>query len=130
MQSVGASGSAYTKALTTAKIGFYNNASATRVLVFIGFTSAGNPQIAPFFKSPATGIDEFLLGGGVSSANVVPAGTLGGTMKCGERASSVGGHDAVCVWMDSSTLGMLLEPGGTAAQLAPVALSFRNRAEH
>jgi hypothetical protein len=126
----GSSGGLYAKALSHAKIGVYTNPSAPgQPLIFIGFSAADNPSIAPVFQNPTIVIDGFFIGAGVSSSKPEPAGPFGGTLRCGSHASATG-QNALCAWADSSTLGMILAPGKTPAQLASVTLAFRNLAEH
>ena len=127
---IGSSGSLYARALERAKIGVYTNPSTpTEPLIFIGFSSADNPSIAPVLQNPTIVIDGFFIGAGVSSSKPEPPGPLGGTLRCGAHAGSTG-PNALCAWADSSTLGMIVAPGKTPAQLATVMLSFRNLAEH
>ena len=127
---ISSSGSPWGKALSNAKIGLYINPSTpSQPLVFVGYSAASNPQLAPVLANSSLVIDGFFVGAGIPSSKAVPAGPLGGTMRCGSHSGATG-RSALCAWADSSTLGMIVAPGKTAAQLAPVLLAFRNHAEH
>jgi hypothetical protein len=114
-------------AYEVAPIGFYAKAGASP-LVFIGFSVGTTPQIAPILRSqgPAHRLDSFLLGAGVSSTKDFPKGPLGGVLRCGQSRSG----SILCAWADRSVLVVIAEADTTASKLAPVALAFRNAAEH
>ena len=62
--------------------------------------------------------------GAVTGLADVPAGALGGTMKCGTAASPEG-DIAVCGWADHGSLALAMFPNRTAAESAPLLRDIR-----
>ncbi len=63
--------------------------------------------------------------GAVTGLKEVPAGRLGGIMKCGDTTSP-DGTIAVCGWADHGSLGLAMFPGRTTAESAPLMLQLRD----
>jgi hypothetical protein len=66
--------------------------------------------------------------GAVTGLTEVPAGQLGGTMKCG-TATSPDGDIAVCGWADHGSLALAMFPNRTAAESAPLLRAIRDTAQ-
>lgn len=67
--------------------------------------------------------------GQVSDLHVVPAGPLGGVMKCGTSTSD-GGSMPVCGWADRDSLALALFPGRGVDQSAQLLRDMRGAIEH
>ncbi|TQL99567.1 hypothetical protein FB559_5259 [Actinoallomurus bryophytorum] len=132
-KSMGDSAEGYAEVYAKAKIAIYTkNGDTARPLIFVGLVGSDSPQFAAELKanSPSKEVDSTFLGMGIDNAEDYPAGPLGGALRCG--AGSVGAGEATaCAWADSSTVGMLIETGGSGAPaLAKTTLDLRNAAEH
>lgn len=66
--------------------------------------------------------------GAVTGVRDVPAGDLGGTMKCG-TTSTPDGDIAVCGWADHGSLALAMFPNRTPEDAAGVLLSIRDAAQ-
>lgn len=112
-----------------AKIGLFT--SGDKQVVFLGLSASDSPQLATELSSHPSSfeVDSMFTGAGIANANDYPTGPFGGTLRCGQ-GSSAGTPMAMCSWADSSTFGGIIGPNMAPASLAPVALSFRNAAEH
>jgi hypothetical protein len=64
-------------------------------------------------------------GGGMNDVHSVPAGKLGGEMKCGISTGD-GGDMTVCGWADHGSLALALFPGRTPADAAALMLQMRD----
>jgi hypothetical protein len=62
--------------------------------------------------------------GAVTDLRGVPAGSLGGTMKCGTTKSQ-DGDLAVCGWADHGSLALAMFPGRPIAEAAPLLIQIR-----
>jgi hypothetical protein len=67
--------------------------------------------------------------GNVSDLHVVPAGPLGGVMKCGTSTGD-GGLMAVCGWADNGSLAVALFPGRTVDGAADLMRQMRSGIQH
>ena len=54
-----------------------------------------------------------LKGAGMSDAKDYDPGSFGGVLKCGSVTGATGDSFATCVWLDHSTMGMVLQLQGT-----------------
>jgi hypothetical protein len=131
-KSMGQSADGYAEVYAKAKIAIYTkNGNTQRPLVFVGLVGDDSPQLAAELKSnsPSKEVDSTFLGMGINNAKDYPAGPLGGALRCG--SGSVGaGNATACAWADSSTVGMLIETGGSGVPaLAKTTLDLRNAAE-
>ncbi|MGH3373102.1 MAG: hypothetical protein ACRDP6_00035 [Actinoallomurus sp.] len=100
--------------------------------IFLGMTAAIDPSLAEELgsNSPANEADEIFRGeGDFPNTSDFPPGAFGGVLRCG--IGKVGSTpSAMCAWVDGSTLGVFLAPKLSAADLASIALTFRDGAEH
>jgi hypothetical protein len=83
--------------------------------------------------NPAKELDQALgllndTSGEVTGLHEVPAGPLGGVMKCGTSTGD-GGPMAVCGWADRDSLAMALFPGRTVDQAAALFRDLRTAIE-
>jgi len=67
--------------------------------------------------------------GSVTDLREVPAGPLGGVMRCG-TSNGDGGAMPVCGWADNASLAVALFPGRTTADAARLLLELRAAVEH
>jgi hypothetical protein len=67
--------------------------------------------------------------GGVSQPRDVPAGPLGGVMRCGTTATD-GGQMAVCGWADHGCLAVSLFPNRSADESAKLLREMRGNMQH
>jgi len=121
----------FSQAATKMRLAVYGvNGSSTPSLIYLGFAKSDSSQLAVMWQmdSNSQALDAFFNGGGVSHTTDYPAGPMGGLLRCGSVTSS-GSSLATCAWMDSSVLGVLMEPSGSEAQLAGTTRSFRAAAE-
>jgi hypothetical protein len=100
-------------------------ASKDRSVLFFGGTT--------LFWTPADDLDTAFdlfkdAAGAVTGLAEVPAGALGGTMKCG-TAASPDGDIAVCGWADHGSLALAMFPNRTAAESAPLLRAIRETAQ-
>ena len=118
--------------LGNAKIGLFT--SGTKQVVFVGIGANDSSALGDELRthSASNEVDSIFTGAGVANATDYPTGPFGGALRCGQGSSS-GTPMSICAWADSSTMGEILAPttsGLTPSQLAPIALDFRNAAEH
>lgn len=102
----------------------YRDDQGKNVLVFGGTT---------LFWTPEDDLDTaFNLiadnAGAVTGLHDVPAGDLGGTMKCGTTKSD-DGELAVCGWADHGSLALAMFPSRTVAEAPALMRQIRNAAE-
>jgi hypothetical protein len=102
-------------------------AAADRSVLFFGGTA--------LLWSPGKELDSLfeLIGdesGSVEGVREVPAGDLGGVMKCGTTAVDGGGAMAVCGWADHGATAMALFPSRSADEAAPLMLEMRGAVQH
>jgi hypothetical protein len=100
-------------------------ASKDRSVLFFGGTT--------LLWTPADDLDTAFdlfkdAAGAVTGLVEVPAGSLGGTMKCG-TAASPDGDIAVCGWADHGSLALAMFPNRTAAESAPLLRAIRETAQ-
>jgi hypothetical protein len=100
-------------------------ASKDRSVLFFGGTT--------LLWTPADDLDTAFdlfkdAAGAVTGLADVPAGPLGGTMKCG-TAASPDGDIAVCGWADHGSLALAMFPNRTAAESAPLLRTIREKAQ-
>jgi hypothetical protein len=67
--------------------------------------------------------------GSVTGLHTVPAGSLGGTMKCGNSTGD-GGPMGVCGWVDHGCLAVALFPGRSAEESAGLMRQLRAGIQH
>ncbi|MFB9178710.1 hypothetical protein ACFFX1_11270 [Dactylosporangium sucinum] len=67
--------------------------------------------------------------GGVGNVHDVPAGDLGGTVRCGVTTTQ-DGDLTVCGWADNGSVGVALLPGRQPADAAKTILDLRQAVEH
>ncbi|OLB81603.1 MAG: hypothetical protein AUI14_02710 [Actinobacteria bacterium 13_2_20CM_2_71_6] len=84
--------------------------------------------------SPAHQLDQALgllndASGGVTGLHEVPAGPLGGIMKCG-TSNDNGDTMSVCGWADNASLAVALFPGRTVDDAAQLLRDLRAGIEH
>ncbi|SNT65068.1 hypothetical protein SAMN05421812_119132 [Asanoa hainanensis] len=102
----------------------YTDPAATdRSVLFFGGTA--------LLWSPAKDLDTLfgLVGdesGTVDGLHEVPAGDLGGVMKCGTTAVEDGGNMAVCGWADHGATGMALFPSRSTDEAAGLMRQMRD----
>ncbi|MEV4536742.1 hypothetical protein AB0J82_23450 [Asanoa sp. NPDC049518] len=102
----------------------YTDPAATdRSVLFFGGTA--------LLWSPSKDLDTLfgLVGdesGTVDGLHEVPAGDLGGVMKCGTTAVDDGGTMAVCGWADHGATGMALFPSRTPDEAADLMRQMRD----
>lgn len=68
--------------------------------------------------------------GSVTGVRQVPAGPLGGAMKCGTTATDGGGSMTVCGWADYGSVALALLPGRTVDEAAALTRDLRGAVEH
>ncbi|HEX6501467.1 MAG TPA: hypothetical protein VF054_20905 [Micromonosporaceae bacterium] len=68
--------------------------------------------------------------GAVTGVHRVPAGPLGGVMKCGTTATDGGGSMTVCGWADYGSVALVLLPGRTVDDGATLTRDLRAGVEH
>jgi hypothetical protein len=67
--------------------------------------------------------------GAVTGLHEVPAGPLGGVLKCG-TSNGDGGAMSVCGWADRGSIGVALFPGRTLDEAAQLLRDLRAKMEH
>jgi hypothetical protein len=129
----GSDNGTYAEVGAQAKIAIYTkNRDSTHPLVFVGLSSSDSPSIAQELKSRSLSevADKGLMGMRIGQAKDFPAGTLGGVLRCG-TGSVKGTGTAGCMWVDSSTTGMVLVAGTrNVSAVASATLKLRKAAEH
>ncbi|GAA4628368.1 hypothetical protein GCM10023196_044390 [Actinoallomurus vinaceus] len=101
-------------------------------LIFIGFTTDADPEMGRELRSHSASheADGLFRGEGhFSSQRDFEAGRFGGVLRCGTGDAGFS-FSSMCVWVDGSTVGMLLATKAAADDLAGTAFDFRNAAEH
>ncbi|WP_433174353.1 hypothetical protein [Actinoallomurus sp. CA-150999] len=110
------------------------NQKTDQRLIFIGFSTAASPEIGRELRSHSASheADELFRGEGhFSNERDFEPGRFGGVLRCGTGdAGSSASASSMCVWVDGSTVGMVLTAKTAPAALAGTALAFRNAAEH
>jgi hypothetical protein len=125
------SNSTAAKVLSNAQIGVYGPADADDQpsVIFFGVDASDSSAARNLLhgETDRAHTNEFLDGSDATGITEYDAGPLGGSLKCGK----VSGTNAVCVWSDYSTLGVLIFYDSTSqAQAAEDALALRTAAEH
>lgn len=115
-----------------ATIAVYQNNNDDRRFVFIGISAGADPEMGKELRSHSASheADEIFDGeGDFSNEHDFATGPFGGVLRCGDgTGDSV--PTSICVWVDGSTVGMLLAPKTSDGALAGTTLDFRNAAEH
>lgn len=113
-------------------IGVYGrDAGATPEVVVIGLDVADNKELRHEIASKSIGDEAsyiFDKAGGTESAGY-DAGSLGGALQCGVIAEPHGAL-GLCLWLDRSTCGIVLQVGGTPDQTADITRAIRAAGEH
>ncbi len=65
-----------------------------------------------------------------SAPTVIPVGTLGGKAECRSVSSAKQPAATVCLWVDNSTLGVIVEPGTNLVSASTRLMNARTAAEH
>jgi hypothetical protein len=100
---------------------YADEAGQSRSVLFVGGTgSVGSPEDA-LTKTFRLISDDT---GGVESVQSLPAGPLGGVMKCGSTKTD-GGSMAVCGWADHGSLGIAMFPNRPVDQSAELLRTMR-----
>lgn len=122
-------------AISTAQIGVYGTGggpTALPTVVFLGFNRADSSTIGDLLASgSATNVARDVLGGAGSEApSSFDPGPFGGALDCARARRNATAYTP-CVWVDRSTLALVLRIGdvdtGTAAEMTR---QFRAAAEH
>jgi hypothetical protein len=105
---------------------YHDPAGKDRDVLFFGGTK--------LFLNPSKDLDQALSllndsSGAVTGLRDVPAGALGGVMRCGTSTGD-GGPMIVCGWADRGSLGIGLFPGRTLDQAAQLLRDLRAATEH
>jgi hypothetical protein len=105
---------------------YHDPAAKGRDVLFFGGTH--------LLLNPAADLDQALgllndSSGGVTGLHEVPAGPLGGVMKCG-TSNGDGGAMSVCGWADRGSLAVALFPGRTVDEAAQLLRDLRAGIEH
>jgi hypothetical protein len=105
---------------------YHDPVSKDRDVLFFGGTK--------LFLNPGKDLDQALTllndsSGAVTGLRDVPAGSLGGVMRCGTSTGD-GGPMVVCGWADRGSLGIALFPGRTVDQAAQILRDLRTAMEH
>jgi hypothetical protein len=99
-------------------------------LYFVGVDGKSSDTVNELLhtNSPAHNADSFLLGAAVSSSSSYSAGAFGGALKCGRDEH----EQPLCVWVDRSTLGVLvsIDQTITLRELARATVQLRTAAEY
>ena len=121
----------YRDSYAKAKVGIYSHPPGTgAALVFVGMTAADDPTLAIELntRTASTEADSAFIGAGVTDTVDVDAGPLGGVLRCSKRPAADG--QTVCVWVDRSSIGLLLIRAGPGhGEPGPTAQQFRRDAE-
>lgn len=65
-----------------------------------------------------------------SAPTAIPVGTLGGKAECRSVSSAKQPAATVCLWVDNSTLGVIVEPGTNLVSASTRLMKARTAAEH
>jgi hypothetical protein len=114
-----------------AQLGIYAVSSqAVPSLYYIGVDGTHSATVRDLLdsNSPSHNADSFLLGASVSTSTSYPEGNLGGSLKCGNGEQG----QAMCVWVDHSTLGVVLDVDESVPlqELAQATRALRTAAEY
>jgi hypothetical protein len=101
---------------------YADGAGQSRSVLFIGGTGVLVSPGEALTKTFGLIADD---AGGVENVHEVPAGALGGTMRCGTTQTD-GGSMAVCGWADHGSLGIAMFPNRPADQSAELLRTMRN----
>ncbi len=122
-----------THALGTAQVGVYGEGpSALPTIVFLGFNRSDSSAVDSMLRnaSPKQLAYDLLSGAGASRPETFDPGPFGGSLRCAQ-ATKGGTAYTPCVWVDHSTLAMVLQVGDVqVGSAAGVARQFRDAAEH
>ncbi|GII22800.1 hypothetical protein [Planosporangium mesophilum] len=100
---------------------YADEAGQSRSVLFIGGTGRISSPDEALTKTFQLISDE---SGGVESVQVVPAGPLGGVMRCGSTKTD-GGSMAVCGWADGGSLGVAMFPNRPTEESAELLRTMR-----
>ena len=105
---------------------YLDPADASRAVIFIGGTAV--------LRAPETDLDRLFElvtdeQSAVTGITEVPAGALGGVMKCGV-SSAEGGQLALCGWADHGSVAIALFPGRTPTDAAELLRTMRADIQH
>ena len=109
------------------QVGVYSPTGAARpALIMYAISAADSPELAAQLPTAAPGdlASEAFSGSGVTGEKDYPAGAFGGVLRCGSAHSS-GVGVGLCIWVDSSTMGMVVMPGTAPQATAVAAQSMR-----
>jgi hypothetical protein len=126
---------AISDAISTAQIGVYGTGTGPTALppvVFLGFTRADSSAIGGLIASGSSAkvARDGLGGAGSSETSAFDPGPFGGALDCAQ-ASRNGTAYTPCVWVDRSTLALVLRIGDVDTRTAAgMTREFRAAAEH
>lgn len=100
-------------------------ANPSRSIIFVGGTATLRTPEADLDRLFELVTDETSR---VAGARVVPAGPLGGVMKCGTSAGG-GGELSVCGWADNGSVAVAMFPGRTVDDSAELLRTMRGDIE-
>jgi hypothetical protein len=100
---------------------YADESGESRSVLFVGGTGAVGSPDEVLTKTFGLITDN---AGGVESVHEVPAGPLGGTMRCGTTRTD-GGSMAVCGWADHGSLGIAMFPNRPVEQSAELLRTMR-----
>lgn len=121
------------QALDTARIGVYGTGqNPLPTVVFLGFNRADSGAIESLLSgsSPQLVAHELLAEAGSGASQTFATGPFGGSLQCAQ-ASKDGTAYTPCVWVDRTTLALVLRVGDTdLGAAAGITRQFRAAAEH
>jgi hypothetical protein len=113
-------------------VGGYVGDSEADQLVFIGNSVSRDPALKRrLARMSASGLaGQVLTAAGASTVLDVDSGALGGVVRCGQLwVTSSHETDGACVWVDGSTLGMVLAPDSSVGTAATLLATLRTAVE-
>ena len=123
------------QALNNAQVGVYGIGSSPDTLptvVFLGFNRADSRAVDDLLGSGSADrvAGQVLTGAGAGESSGFDTGPMGGALRCAAAHSNTTVYTP-CVWVDHSTLGVVLRVGNVdLGDAAGVTLQFRAAAEH
>jgi hypothetical protein len=118
-----------TPGITTATTGAYSRDGRSVSFLVV---AADHPKMFWDTESFLSGYTAGLTSSGLkaSAPLSVPVGSLGGKAECRSISSPKQPAATVCLWVDNSTLGLVVEPGNNMASASKRLLKARTAAEH
>jgi hypothetical protein len=116
-------------AFSHAAIALYRRSSDSPEILFVA-NDVRNDAVISLIQEAAPSQDslDFLAGTGATAIQQYRAGPLGGSLRCGGPGQT---PYPACAWVDDSSLGWVVDYGGSApAKLAALVRKLRRAAEH